>query len=303
MPAVSIILPNYNHAKFLEDRIESILNQTNQDFELIILDDASSDASPSILKSYENHPKVKALILNEKNSGSTFVQWKKGLELAIGKYIWIAESDDLAAPEFLEYHLSNLLADPKLGVSFSASVWIDANGNQIHEPGHENDFQSKGSDLLKNDFIKGNLIYNASSCVFQKSLVPWNTLSSVVKYKYCGDWLFWVDLVKDTEVKRSNKRLNSFRRHSNNVSFEAESKGLQFSEGLKVVKHIFDTQTFGFLEKQKLIFYWVQKLRNSKIKDKKQFLALIPFPGSVFYTLSPLVNFFLPSTLASPVSK
>lgn len=294
MSSVSIILPNYNHAKFLEDRIESILNQTNQDFELIILDDASSDSSSSVLKRYENHSKVTALILNEQNSGSTFIQWQKGLDLAKAEYVWIAESDDLAAPNFLEYHLSKLLANPKLGVSFSASVWIDENGNKIHEPGHETCFQKKGSELLKNEFIKGNLIYNASSCVFKKSLVPWKTLSSISTYKYCGDWLFWVDLVKNTEVKRSSERLNSFRRHSNNVSFEAESKGLQFSEGLKVVNHIFDTQTFAFLEKQKLIFFWVQKLRNSKIKNKKQFLNIMPFSAKVAYSLSPLVNLILP---------
>lgn len=299
MPSVSVILPNFNHANFLVDRIESILNQTNQDFELIILDDASSDSSPSILKSYENHPKVKTIIFNKKNSGSTFIQWQKGLELAKGKYIWIAESDDLAAPNFLEYHLSQLENNDNLGVSFSASVWIDEKGNKIHEPGHETELYARGSQLLKNEFIKGNLIYNASSCVFKKSLVPWETLASVIEYKYCGDWLFWVDLVKNTEVKRGEKRLNSFRRHSNNVSFEAESKGLQFSEGLKVVNHIFEQQTFGFIEKQKMIFYWVQKLRKSNIKDKKQFLSLIPFPGQLFYSLSPFVNFFLPSTIAS----
>ncbi|WP_341227969.1 glycosyltransferase [uncultured Arcticibacterium sp.] len=294
MPTVSVILPNYNHANFLVDRIESILTQTNQDFELIILDDASSDGSISILSSYENHPKVKSIIFNKKNSGSTFIQWQKGLGISSGKYIWIAESDDLAAPNFLEYHISQLKNNENLGVSFSASVWIDEKGTKIHEPGHEVELHAAGNTLLKNEFIKGNLIYNASSCVFKKSLVPENTLKEVIEYKYCGDWLFWVDLIKNTEVKRSSERLNSFRRHANNVSFEAESKGLQFSEGLKVVNHIFKQQTFGFLEKQKVIFYWVQKLRNSKIKDKKQFLRIMPFPAKVFYTLSPLVNKLLP---------
>ena len=65
---VSIIVPSYNHAQFLEERIESILNQDFHNFEVILLDDLSSDNSAEILKKYQNHPKVSHCIINEKNS-------------------------------------------------------------------------------------------------------------------------------------------------------------------------------------------------------------------------------------------
>ncbi len=74
---VSVIVPNYNHASYLVARIESILNQTYQDFELILLDDCSTDDSREVLLKYKDNPKVTHLVFNEQNSGSPFIQWQK----------------------------------------------------------------------------------------------------------------------------------------------------------------------------------------------------------------------------------
>src|SRR6187549_2432119 len=91
---VSVIIPNYNHAKFLRQRLESVLNQSFRDFEVIILDDCSTDESFQVIEDYRAHPKVSHIVFNKENTGSTFIQWKKGIELAKGEWIWIAESDD-----------------------------------------------------------------------------------------------------------------------------------------------------------------------------------------------------------------
>src|SRR5215467_13719414 len=95
MPTVSVIVPNYNHARYLRRRVDSILAQTYQDFELILLDDCSTDESRSIISEYAKDPRIR-IELNEVNSGSTFKQWNKGARMARGSYIWIAESDDRA---------------------------------------------------------------------------------------------------------------------------------------------------------------------------------------------------------------
>ena len=97
---VSVIVPNYNHARYLRKRIDSILWQAYQDFELLLLDDCSTDSSREILTTYANNPKVR-LEYNAQNSGSVFKQWNKGVRLTGGRYIWIAESDDFSDPEFL----------------------------------------------------------------------------------------------------------------------------------------------------------------------------------------------------------
>src|SRR5207342_2166753 len=82
MPEVSVIIPNYNHAVYLEQRIESVLNQTFQDFELIILDDCSPDNSRDVIDQYRVNSKVSHIVYNSINSGSTFKQWQKGIELS-----------------------------------------------------------------------------------------------------------------------------------------------------------------------------------------------------------------------------
>ena len=99
---VSVIVPNYCHAPYLRERIDSILNQTYQDFELILLDDCSTDNSREVLESYRNREHVSHILINEQNTGNTFLQWEKGLLLTKGEYVWIAESDDVAEPRFLE---------------------------------------------------------------------------------------------------------------------------------------------------------------------------------------------------------
>jgi glycosyltransferase involved in cell wall biosynthesis len=292
MPEVSIILPNYNHNHFLTQRIESILEQTFQDFELIILDDASTDSSRELLSLYKDNIKVKALLFNETNSGSTFKQWEKGLQKAKGKFIWIAESDDLSKPNFLEHHLKILNSNINLGLSFSASTWIDKDNQIINEPQFENFLEKKGTDVLVEDFTKGNLIYNASSCVFKKSLIPWDIFDEIGQYKYCGDWLFWAHLTADSQLIRTPERLNLFRRHENNVSFDAEKNGLFFIEGLKVVKYIFDTQNISFIQKQKLLMYWTHKIKSSSLPDQESLLKLLPAQIWFYNIINPLFNIF-----------
>ncbi|MFN9114867.1 MAG: glycosyltransferase family 2 protein, partial [Bacteroidota bacterium] len=99
---VSVIVPNYNHSRFLRKRIDSILNQTYQNFELIILDDNSNDDSVSVIEEYHSCSSISHIVYNQVNSGSTFKQWEKGLSLAKGDWIWIAESDDMCSSLFLQ---------------------------------------------------------------------------------------------------------------------------------------------------------------------------------------------------------
>ena len=109
---ISIITTTFNSEKTIRDTIESIINQTYTDYEIILLDDASKDDSTSILKHYSANPHVSHLEINSVNTGSPFAQWQKGLSLSRGKYIWIAESDDAAEPSFLKKAVSVLKQYP-----------------------------------------------------------------------------------------------------------------------------------------------------------------------------------------------
>lgn len=79
-PKVSVIVPNYNHAPFLKDRLDSIFRQEFEDYEVILLDDCSTDGSREIIESYRDHEKVSHVVLNERNSGSTLDRKSVGRE-------------------------------------------------------------------------------------------------------------------------------------------------------------------------------------------------------------------------------
>jgi len=137
MPEVSVIIPNYNHARFLKDRIDSVLKQTFQDFELIILDDLSPDNSRDIINSYADHPRVTHIVLNTENSKNTFKQWEKGIALASGKYIWLAESDDKAEPDLLASLMKGFHDNEAVTVSFCESYWIDPDNEEVRKVDRE----------------------------------------------------------------------------------------------------------------------------------------------------------------------
>jgi len=237
---ISVIVPNYNHAPYLKKRINSILNQTYQDFELIILDDFSTDNSKEIIEQYRNHRKISHIIYNKVNSGSTFKQWKKGIELAKGKYIWIAESDDYSADDFLEKNI-NSINRYSCDLSFSQSYIVDEKNNILNKkPLILSKDLCENKKFIVDHLLYGNTLYNASMVVFRKDAIDNNIWSKLKQFKYCGDWLFWYYLLRgDGRVSEVKEPLNYFRTHNLNVSKSAEFKGLTIFEGFSVSKEIF----------------------------------------------------------------
>ena len=194
LPLVSVIIPNYRHAPYLRERIDSVLNQTFQDFELILLDDCSPDDSREIILSYKDNPHVAHIVLNEENTGNTFIQWDRGVSLAQGKYIWIAESDDVAKPELLETLVRELEQRPQTAVAFCHSQMIDSESHPMALTWHRHGSSGRvevydGSWYLRHKMLVHNHIYNASMTVFAKSAFR-SVPSAYQQYRYCGDWLF-----------------------------------------------------------------------------------------------------------------
>ena len=237
---VSVIIPSYNHEKYLRHRIDSVLNQTYQDFELIILDDKSKDNSKKIIEAYRDNPKISHIVYNEVNSGTTFKQWKKGIELAKGKYIWIAESDDYTDVTFLEKAMSLIEKNNSI-LCFSQSYVIDEHDTIIRKK--EEVLKSSSCDVnffLSDLLLYGNVVYNASMVVFRKDAIDKAVWDELSRLKYCGDWLFWASLAMNGKgtVSEVKEYLNYFRNHSSNVSNKAEVNGLTFLEGFPISKMI-----------------------------------------------------------------
>ncbi len=114
-PTISVIMPAYNAEKYISESIESILNQTHKNFELIIIDDCSKDKSWNIIQKYAKKNKIIHAIKNEKNLGLCLTL-NKGIKYAKGKYIARADNDDWYYPERLEKQYLFLESNPDVGI-------------------------------------------------------------------------------------------------------------------------------------------------------------------------------------------
>lgn len=239
MPIVSVIVPNYNHAPYLRQRMDSILGQTFQDFEVIVIDDCSSDNSREVIESYRSHPKVSQIVYNKRNSGSAFQQWDKGIALARGEWIWIAESDDWAEPQFLETMMQAINKCPTCGLAYCWSYRTDEQGNLLWEVSDKKEVKRyPGKTFIREKLLLSNVIVNVSACIFKRELFQPERVSLYENMRLCGDWLFYVLLAEQADVVAVKSPLNYCRRHGTNISESAEAKGLTFLEGAEVLNHI-----------------------------------------------------------------
>jgi glycosyltransferase involved in cell wall biosynthesis len=237
---ISVIVPNYNHEKYLKERLDSIFSQTYLNFEVILLDDCSTDNSRDILSQYSQHPKVSHCVFNDVNTGNTFVQWNKGIALAKGEFIWIAESDDFCDSNFLEEVCKPLIENEKVVLSYCQSNRVDEKGkvfgnwkthtDSLSVEQFENDFVLEGNLFIENYLICKNVIPNASAVVLKKKYlqIP-NDLISSNELKYCGDWVIYLQQIINHKVAFVASSMNSFRFHNSSVIAKASKSESRIS--------------------------------------------------------------------------
>lgn len=249
---VSIIVPNYNHARYLPARLESVLGQTYTNTEVLLLDDCSQDNSCEILQEYAARDTRIRMVFNEQNSGSTFKQWNKGMGLASGDYLWLAESDDVADPTFLAKLVAKLEANPMAGLAYCQSWRIDEHSQphgtwgpllaELDANLWQHDFVLPGAELVRRFMAHSNIIPNASAVLMRRSALaavgPANETMRVA-----GDWVFWVRYLMSTDVAFVAEPLNYFRFHQQNVRSRTEQDGTQLLEMAQVLRLVTTTVT------------------------------------------------------------
>ncbi|MCH7396515.1 glycosyltransferase [Belliella sp. DSM 107340] len=250
---VSIIVPVYNQQHFIEERLFSIFEQKYQEFEVIILDDFSSDNSWEVIKKYENHSKVSACIKTNLNSKSPFGRWKEGFELAKGDLIWIAEGDDVSDENFL-LRLVPCFSDEDVIVAHTRSfVFRESQNNKVLNDWWDNlspfiwneNFILEGKVLLNNYGRFKCPIVNVSSAIFKKDVVE--DIIIPANYRYAGDWFFWGQLLKKGKVAYISEPLNYIRRHSNSATNKHKSnQWLMIIENTKIAKILNDSLSLNF---------------------------------------------------------
>jgi glycosyltransferase involved in cell wall biosynthesis len=209
---VSVIVPNFNHAEFLQRRLESIDAQTYENLEVILLDDCSTDGSVRILEEYHRkHPENSKLISNEVNSGSAFRQWKRGVEHCTGDLIWIAESDDYCEAQFLE-RLAREFEDDAVGIAYTAPKYVDSEGKTTEwcfekytaelSPGRWNhSYKVSGEDEVLHAMGIRNTMVNASALIVRRSAIVEHLMDGDwLEMSLCGDWLLYLKILRNHSV-------------------------------------------------------------------------------------------------------
>lgn len=219
-PDVSVVLPSYNHRRYIVQAIESVLAQTLRRWELIVVDDGSSDGSPDLLQArYGAHPQIQLIFQNNQGAHRAI---NRGLALARGRYISILNSDDLYHPERLHTLLSHCEAQP-CGLAFTAVTLIDAEGGELADPTHPwvrlyaRLCRSYAQEGVRKALIQGNFAVSTSNFFFPAERIA--QIGGFRKKRYNHDWDFLARLLQQGQslVCVGQQPLLSYRLHGHNT--------------------------------------------------------------------------------------
>ncbi len=220
---VSVVIPNYNYEKYIVERIDSILFQTYPIYEMIILDDCSTDKSLEIIQEKIGNLTTDfpiRLICNEKNSGNVFAQWQKAFQEARGDYVWIAEADDSSHAQFLETVMRGF-EDPETVISYCESLTMDENNrllmgdlrpwiDQTKCGKWDKSYKKNGIDEIKETMCINNTIANVSSAVFRKGDYQ-EFFEKAKEFRLAGDWYVYMRVLESGQIVYNNQSLNYHR--------------------------------------------------------------------------------------------
>ncbi|HVY86869.1 MAG TPA: glycoside hydrolase family 99-like domain-containing protein, partial [Caulobacterales bacterium] len=248
---ISVVVPNYNYAGHMADRLGTIRHQSLPIYEVIVLDDCSSDDSVPVLKALlREFPIDHELIVNERNSGSACRQWLKGVERARGDFVWIAEADDLSDPDFLKETLA-AFDDPAVVMSYCQSQQMSGDG-QILCP-HYLDYVAdidrekwrqahvvEGIDEIRAVMGVKNTVPNVSACLFRRDALlgaMQDHIEEIARYRVAGDWATYVRVLERGKLAFSPNALNKHRRHERSVTIGSFNASL-LREILSMQRHV-----------------------------------------------------------------
>ena len=203
MVKVSIIIPVYNGEKYIREAVDSALNQTYKDFEIIVIDDGSKDNTPNILENYDNKIRWKS----QKNKGQAFAI-NEGINMAKGKYIAYLDADDVCLPERFENQVKYLDEHSNVGLVYSDRYQINENGiiqRVIKSQPHDNFV------LLQNNYIPRSAVMHKRECLNEVGLFDESITGD-------DDWDMWIRISEKFEMGYIGKPLVKYRVHKENIS-------------------------------------------------------------------------------------
>lgn len=232
-PRVSAVVPNRDYARYLPERIDSIVAQTHPMAETVVLDDASTDNSLEVLRLMRlySHPEP-VVVRNAVASGSVFRQWLSAARRAVGEFVWIAEADDAADPRLIETLVAPMRADTSIVMAYAQSARIDAAGRVVAADylGYTDDLSTErwrsaytatGPEEVAHGLAIKNTIPNVSAVLFRREAlleVLEREIEDLQAYRIAGDWAVYLHLLRLGRIHYLPQVLNRHRFHPTSAS-------------------------------------------------------------------------------------
>lgn len=266
---VSVIVASYNHAGYLRRRMDSLIAQSYENIEIIVIDDCSPDNSVEILREYADHPKVK-LTIREQNGGWVTVS-NQGVSLARGEFIIFANCDDDCEPRMIERLVDALQKHPSAGVAFCRSLMVDAESRVMGDDFtvRAPDFRARcaGDTLISREEMRRFLMHscvipNLSAALMRRDCFERaGTLSH--DYRACSDWDLFFRQVDYCDFAYVAEPLNHFRQHK--ATIRSATKGrITYDEFFRVLLGQIHFRDFSFQERVRfrlhVMYLWAVEL-------------------------------------------
>jgi glycosyltransferase involved in cell wall biosynthesis len=299
MSKVSIILTSFNHEKYLKEAIDSALNQTFTDFELIIWDDASSDNSWHLIQQYSD-PRIKALRNEEQKRGIWGIN-KAISEVATGEYIAIHHSDDVWELDKLEKQVAFLEATPEIGAVFTNALAIAEDGSPLADAKHfyANIFDQPNRtrhEWLRFFFTRGNALCHPSV------LIRKACYENCGLYRYglgqVGDFEMWIRLCLKYEIHVMSENLVRFRVRDNEVNTSGNRPETRIRSVYEIYKLLDNYKKIASLEEMRRIFPNADRYGQNGNPDLCFILAMVALEENP----SPFVQLFCQDILFDAIS-
>jgi glycosyltransferase involved in cell wall biosynthesis len=207
---VSVIMPVYNGEAFVADAIDSVRSQTLDSWELVVINDGSTDGSADVIEPYLDDDRIR--YLEQENQGVTATT-NRGIREASGEYLTIHPQDDFSEPDRLERQVAVLEEHPDVGLVYTPAMFIDFEGNELGTWGSwKGEGRVSGSELFYKLYVDGNFLASPS-VVFRRDHIrdeqhPWGD----PELQIVSDWEHWLDAAQEYDAYELSEPLLKMQR-------------------------------------------------------------------------------------------
>lgn len=258
---ISIILPVYNGEKYIQGAIQSVLEQTYQNLELIIIDDGSTDKTKEVINGFVDE-RIKYIYQNNKGQAGAR---NKGLEIAKGDFIGFIDADDIYEKNKLEEQIEIFKQDDSIDVVYN-DVLVFSENREDYILKSEIEFENS------NDFrayvLFRQIVPSPASMLIKRKII--SDIRFDENYRYTEDYKFVIDLASVGKFKYINKVLYKYRRHEKNVTNNHKEQVNCENEiikkiGCDKIREIIEASSFEYLEKKILLAKILMKIEENTL--------------------------------------